>query len=400
MTLPWRRSSNTTAEAEAPPRRARRRNRRQARVEDARRQSVRAQEERRRQRLAITVGAMLILAIVAIVVVGYYREFYQPPRVMAGEIRGVRFTMGDLVERIRVLQGINRNHPQGAGFVDLSRVPFEYLQDMLFAEIVIQAAPGLGLSVTDEHIDEEIRRQFYPETTAGQETDPGQLDQEFQNAYTNFLTVVRLSDADYRDLVSEQLHQIQLRLLLGSDIPDQMEQVEVEWIRMEFGGTVLPEDVRTRLGVEDFDIVAMDVGANAQPQDGPRFADQAGYVGWVPRGAFPALDDFIYGNEEEGQEALAVDEISEPVQTQDGIFIIHKIAGPEERDLSPLMRFKLNSELVDVWRNEQLTRGSNEGWLKVNFDSDRYAWVADQVRLTAPRVERPQGGQGPPVGNR
>jgi parvulin-like peptidyl-prolyl isomerase len=161
-----------------------------------------------------------------------------------------------------------------------------------------------------------------------------------------------------------------------------------------------PEDVRTRLGVEDFDIVAMDVGANAQPQDGPRFADQAGYVGWVPRGAFPALDDFIYGNEEEGQEALAVDEISEPVQTQDGIFIIHKIAGPEERDLSPLMRFKLNSELVDVWRNEQLTRGSNEGWLKVNFDSDRYAWVADQVRLTAPRVERPQGGQGPPVGNR
>jgi hypothetical protein len=340
--------------------------------------------------LAIAIGAALILVIFGIVAFGYYREFYEPPRVMAGEIRGVRFTMGDLVERIRVLQGINRNHPQGAGFVDLSIIPFEYLQDMLFAQIVIQAAPGLGVRVGEEDIEEEIKRQFYPATSAGEQADPGQLDQEFQNTYTNFLTQIRLSDDEYRELISEQLHQLHLRLLLGSEIPEKLEQVEVEWIRMDVGGTVVPDDVRTRLEVEDFDIVAADVALASQ--QGPDFADGRGYVGWIPQGAFPVLDDDIYGNEEEEVEALAVDEISQPIFTQDGIYLIHKLAGPEEQELSNVMRFKLNTELVNNWRNDQLTRGSDEGWLKVNFDSDRYAWVADQVRLTAPRVERDQPG--------
>jgi hypothetical protein len=82
--------------------------------------------------------------------------------------------------------------------------------------------------------------------------------------------------------------------------------------------------------------------------------------------------------------------ISDPIFTQDGIYIIHKISGPEERDLEDQMRFQVNRVLLDNWRNEQLSRGSQEKWLRINFDSVRYAWVADQVRLTAPRVDRAQ----------
>ena len=99
----------------------------------------------------MTVGTILIMAIVAIVAVGYYREFYNPPRVTAGAIRGVEFSMGDLVERIRVIQGINRY--QG-GKVDLSVVPFEYLQGLLNSEILRQAAPSIGIYVTKENVDE------------------------------------------------------------------------------------------------------------------------------------------------------------------------------------------------------------------------------------------------------
>jgi parvulin-like peptidyl-prolyl isomerase len=300
---------------------------------------------------------------------------------MAGEIRGVRFTMGDLVERIRVLQGINRY--QG-GQVDLSVVPFQYLQDMLNAEILRQAAPGLGLSVTNEQIDEAIRTQFYPTPPAGQEADPGQLDREFDNNYRNFLTQVRLSEEDYRKLVAEQLLQRQLTALLGTGIPARPEQVEVEWVRLELGGSVVPQEVRKRLDIEDFAAVAAEVGV----PDG--FANDVGYVGWVPKGAFPDLDATLFGGEEPKTEPLAVGGISEPIFTQEGAYIIHKISGPQEHELAPLMRQRLNLQLVEEWRNEQLSRGSEEGWLKINFDSDRYAWVADQVRLTAPRVEQPQ----------
>jgi len=404
MAFPWNRGGAAT---QIPPSERRRRNRerreRRARSVDVRRQSSRASQDRDRQRLVIVVGATLILVIFAIVAVGYYREFYQPPRVMAGEIRGVRFTMGDLVQRIRVLQGIQR---YDGGTVDLSRVPFEILQSMIQAEILRQASPGLGITVTKEDIEQAVRAQFAQTAQPGQETDPGQLETESQERYRAFLTATNLSDKDYRVIVEESLAQQQLRLLLGSSIPATLEQVEVEWVRLESGGEVQPNDVKKRLETEDFAAVAAEVGSP------DTYVDESGYVGWVPQGAFPDLDEVLFGTASESaatpdaqttppekKEPLAVGAISEPVYTQQGVYIIRKKAGPETRELSDTVRSKLNTERVIKWQNDQLKRGSSpeEGWLKMNFNSDYYAWVADQVRVTAPRVrtENPQGQQNP-----
>ncbi len=383
----------------APPAPSRRRRRRREPREDTGRQAARRAEERRRQRLAITIGALLILAIVAIVAVGYYREFYQPPRVLAGQVRDVKFTMGDLVDRIRVLQGVNRY--QG-GRVDLSTVPFEYLQDMIHAEILRQASPGLGFSVTGADIDEELRRRFRPTPREGVEVDPGQLDQEYENALTNFQTATRLSAGEYRVLVEEDLLRRQLFLVISSSLPEPVEQVEAAWIRLELDGPVEPQEVRDRLEREDFAVVAAEVHRSAG------FTNQQGYAGWVPREAFSDLDDELFGNPEreersrpegEGSDSpprwqpLAVGEISEPIFTQDGTYILHKISGPEERELSDVMAFRLTQERVDQWFDDQLSRGSDDGWLKINFDSDRYAWVADQVHLSAPRIQQSPPGQ-------
>ena len=321
--------------------------------------------------------------------VGYYREFYNPPRVTAGAIRGVEFSMGDLVERIRVIQGINRY--QG-GKVDLSVVPFEYLQGLLNSEILRPAAPSIGIYVTKENVDEVIKGRFYPVAPAGQETDPGQLDLEFESNYQNFLTQVNLSDGVYRRIVEEGLQRQQLALFLARDIPESMEQVEIEWIRLEFDGPVQADEVKARLEAEDFQQVAAEVNASAG------FADTDGYVGWVPEGAFPDFDKMLFSTDERSA-LLEVGDISDPQFTgEDGIFIIHKLSGLEERELSPLMRYKLTMEMVEGWQETQLTQGSHDGWLEINFDSDRYAWVADQVRLTAPRVPKPPAqNQGMPI---
>ena len=387
MVLPWNRSGEEPSDATTDRRRRRRSSRN--RSQDARDQSNQRSDERKRQRIAMTVGTILIMAIVAIVAVGYYREFYNPPRVTAGAIRGVEFSMGDLVERIRVIQGINRY--QG-GKVDLSVVPFEYLQGLLNSEILRQAAPSIGIYVTKENVDEVIKVRFYPVAPAGQETDPGQLDLEFESNYQNFLTQVNLSDGVYRRIVEEGLQRQQLALFLARDIPESMEQVEIEWIRLEFDGPVQADEVKARLEDEDFQQVAAEVNTSAG------FADTDGYVGWVPEGAFPDFDKMLFSTDERSA-LLEVGDISDPQFTgEDGIFIIHKLSGLEERELSPLMRYKLTMEMVEGWQETQLTQGSHDGWLEINFDSDRYAWVADQVRLTAPRVPKPPAqNQGMPI---
>ncbi len=362
----------------------RNRRRRRERTEDAGRQTARRAEERRRQRLAIAIGSTLILVIVIIVGWGYYQEFYHPPRVLAGQVRDARFTMGDLVDRIRVLQGINRY--QG-GRVDLSTVPFEYLQDMVHAEILRQAAPGLGFSVTAADIDAELRRRFLPIKPEGQEVDPNQLEQEYENALTNFKTSTRLSEAEYRTLVEEELLRRQFFIIMNSSVPETAEQVEAAWIRLEMESPVEPQDVRDRLEREDFTVVAAEVHRSAG------FTNQQGYAGWVPQGAFPDLDEALFGNPEREREPLPAGEISDPIFSQDGSYIVHKISGLEEQELSDIMAFRLTQERIEEWFNDQMSQGSDNGWLKMNFDSDLYAWVADQVQLSAPRVQPPSPGR-------
>ena len=392
MAFPWNRGDGQDQTAPADARRRARG--RRARQEEARAESSRSTREKRHEKLAWGIGSGLLVLVIGIVVFGFYQEFYRPPRVWAGSVRDQEFKMGDLVERIRVLQGLS-------GQVDLSTVPFEYLRDLLNAEVLRQAAPNLGFRLTDEDIDGVIKSQFYPSVPEGQESDPGQLDQEFQNNYQIFLARTDLADADFRVIVQEQIALQQLGLMLGRTIPETTEQVEVEWIRTEIEGRIDVGAVRARLGTEktgggeDFIKVAGEVGVPAG------FADRTGYVGWVPKGAFPELDGALFGDEERDIPPLEVGEISGPIFTQNGIYIVRLLTGPTDREFSNQMRNKLNVELVTKWQTDEQIRGANAGWLRMNFNSKWYAWVADQVRLSAPRVapgQKGASGQGAPGG--
>ena len=380
MAFPWNRSTGAeqTAPAEARRRaRGRRARRREARTESA---PARLTREARHQRAAFAIGIFLLLVVFGVVTFGYYQEFYRPPRVWAGSVRNVEFTMGDLVERIRVLQG-------ASGRVDLSIVPFEYLSNLLDAEVLRQASPGLGISITDEDIDRALRDQFYPTAPAGQDTDPGQLDDEFRNSYQIFLARTGLSEEDYERILEEQLAIQYLRAILNSTIEATQEHVEVQWIRLEVESGVDASEVKERLETEEFARVASEVSVPGN------FSTARGYVGWVPKKAFPGLDHLLFGDEEKGKERLKPGEVGTPEFSQDGIYIVQVIAGPEDREITDLMRVKLSLELVKEWQGEQQLIGAEAGWLKMNFNSEYYAWVADQVHLSAPRADLGQGGQ-------
>ena len=200
--------------------------------------------ERHQRRVGFGIGAFLILVVAGVVGFGYYQEFYKPPRVWAGSVRNVEFTMGDLVSRIRVLQGVNRY--QG-GQVNLSTVPFEYLQNLVNAEILRQQSPVLGISIDDADIEQELRRQFLPSADPGQETDPGQLEREFADTYGSYLTATGLSDADFRIIVEEQLAERALAALLSQQIEEVQPHVELQWIQLPLDGDILVQDEMRRI---------------------------------------------------------------------------------------------------------------------------------------------------------
>ena len=336
--------------------------------------------EKRQQKIGFGIGAFLLLVIAGVVVFGYYKEFYAPPRVWAGSVRDTEFTMSDLVSRIRVLQGVNRY--QG-GQVNLSTVPFEYLQNLVNAEILRQQAPVLGIAIDGEDIQTELRRQFSSSADVGQETDPGQLEREFRQAYSSYLTATGLSDGEFKVIVKEQLSLRALAALLSREIEEEQPHVEIQWIQIPVDGDVLIDEVEIRLKNEDFTRIAQELNSGSQ------FTDGNGYVGWVPKGAFPELDEILFGDEEKGIPAQAPDTVSPSIFTTDSYFLVKTLSAAEDRTLNNLMGSKLLEESVDKWQKEALLKGTKAGTVRMNFNSRLYEWVTDQVFITAPRIERP-----------
>lgn len=340
-------------------------------------ESLQDSKVRLHRRLSWALGFTLILVVVGVLVAGYYQEFYRPPRVWAGQVRDVRFTMGDLVQRIRVEQGLS-------GQVDLSKDPFDHLQRLLHAEMLRQDAPSLGINVTEELVEETLRSQFYPTVRAAQSTDPGQLEQEYQNNFQMFLTQSGLSESEYRKIIREILRRQMLYFQLGRNIEDPLEQVEVEWIRLELDGRVTNADVLKRLELEEFANVAQNIGKSAG------FADPSGYVGWIPRPAFPDIGLVLFGDEEKHLEPLAVGEISRPLFIGDAIYIVHKLSDIQVKPLSDIMRARVNAQLLDDWEKDRLKQGADEGYVKMRYNSAWYAWTAEQIAVSAPRNRETQ----------
>ena len=380
MPFPWLGRLGAANAGRSGRRRNRRAQKRSQGEVSAPQEDIQVITQRRQRRIGFGIGSVLILTIIGVVLLGYYQEFYRPPRVWAGSVRNVEFTMGDLVARIRVLQGVNRY--QG-GQVNLSRVPFEYLQNLVNAEILRQRSPVLGIQIQDDDIEQELRRQFLPTADPGEETDPGQLESEFRNSYGGYLTATGLSDADFRVIVEEQLAQRALALSLAQEIEPIQPHVEVQWIQIPMDGEILIDDVAQRLANEDFTRVAQELNSANQ------FADPNGYVGWVPKGAFPDLDDYLYGNEEDEIAALKPGLVSEPIFTADAHYLLKVLAAAEDRELNNTMGQKLLQENVLLWQREALVAGTTAGTVRMNFNSRLYDWVTDQVFITAPRIDRP-----------
>jgi len=380
MPFPWLGRLGAANAGRSGRRRNRRAQKRSQGEVSAPQEDIQVITQRRQRRIGFGIGSALILTIIGVVLLGYYQEFYRPPRVWAGSVKNVEFTMGDLVARIRVLQGVNRY--QG-GQVNLSKVPFEYLQNLVNAEILRQQSPVLGIQIQDDDIEQELRRQFLPTADPGEETDPGQLESEFRNSYGGYLTATGLSDADFRVIVEEQLAQRALALSLAQEIEPIQPHVEVQWIQIPMDGEILIGDVAQRLANEDFTRVAQELNSANQ------FADPNGYVGWVPKGAFPDLDDYLYGNEEDEIAALKPGLVSEPIFTADAHYLLKVLAAAEDRELNNTMGQKLLQDNVLLWQREALVAGTTAGTVRMNFNSRLYDWVTNQVFITAPRIDRP-----------
>ena len=187
--------------------------------------------------------------------------------------------------------------------------PYELMQNLAQNELIRQAAPREGLSVTEQETEAEILRRLVP----GAEGQPieGQVRRDYEAAVSNYLSTTQLSFDTYKSLVEIDLMRNQLRERLGRDI--QLVQPHAEVHMIQIADIAVTDQVESALNASDADFAKIALQFSVDQES----RANGGRLGWIPRTAHLRYDDFLFG--------LDVGELSQPIQAEDGEYYVVRL---------------------------------------------------------------------------
>jgi hypothetical protein len=375
--------------------------------DDRRIRRVREQSSPAKKWIALIFLGIGLLAIAGVAVAYWYTQLYRPPNVEAAVVNDTRFSQGDLVKRVRMIQA---GQGYTGAFVDLTSIlrvlynpdieitsgPFTL--GWVQMELLKQGAPEYGVEVTEDIIDETIQFIFCPTPAPGEIVTEDQQERECMEQYESYLNRNRISDADFRRIMEERLYFFDMREAIGANVATEEEHLEVSWIRTpvrpdpSLGDPTRWQDLGAiveRLEKEEFEAVAYEFS----PAFDSRYTDSTGYVGWLPKGAFPRLDPHLFGDDE--FEPLEIGEISDPWESSGYMYFMKVTDGPEVRAVEEKWTDRLKDIALQSWLEDRFEVGTSEEWVRVKYDSKIYAWAAEQLRQTAQQKRGDtQGNEG------
>jgi parvulin-like peptidyl-prolyl isomerase len=332
---------------------------------------ARWQKDRRRQRVAQVLIAIVILVVLGVLGYGYYANIWSPPRKILIDVNGARYSRGDIVDSLRVIQAQYRAVNQS---IDLGVTPFEVVQSTLYNELALQAAPRMGIYVSDDQIEEAIRQLFYPEPDEDQVVSEENLDREYDERIRYYLTQTRQTMDDVRRVTKFELVNQMLRLIVGDQVPLEAEHANVQWITVTSGEEFTQVQERLANG-EEFEVISKEFA----PETGPGAGD--GVVGWISKGAYPELDEVLF--------SIEPGTVSEPVSGPASTYFLKVLQLTENRTVSDYMMSLLKDHALSDWFQNEIQQND----VKTNFDSDDYSWIVEQLRQSEGLVLTPRGGQ-------
>ena len=351
---------------------------------DRRRESRRIQQIQRRRRVAFGVIGVLVLIVVGILFAGYVFIFVRPPQERVVSVNDVTYTRGDMVKMLRIRQRLLEDSGQR---IDTGSDIFQALQLIVENEIISQSAPSIGITVSDEEVDQQIQGTIIFQSggsLAGKSDE--QLDREFKELYGNFLNSSQISEDEHRDIVRRSLLRERVRQYVGESVPAVAKQYHV--YRLAVGqedeidimitkyNDYVKNSTDPRLLHEAFKAITREFSREA-----PELVRRGGEVGWLPLGVIEDYDDVIA--------RVEVGKLSDPIPNRDQrqqafVFMVSEI--DELRELAPVNHEALKTRALERWINEQ----RREHDVYAVFNSDIYAWIIQQLGISTAITPSPQ----------
>ncbi len=403
-------------------------------------QRSRWQQQKRRQRIILGLGIFIIVAVLAIMVVGWFTNQYLPLHQTAIRVNGTEFNMNYYIDMLKLQV---RNQP--AQYM-------QYLADIAVSnikqnELIRQGALKLGFSVSDKELDEELKSHDPPFNDAHRDIDRTQMlmtklrDEYFEpqvpmSAEQRHIMAMMLESEPQADEVRERLQNgesfTELAGELSLDAFSKAKKGDLGWhpanILNEMLGTSVPEDyafgveagmlshplyddeIEKPVGYwlikvltrneeeEEAHVLAMLLGSEAEAQEtssrlkaGEDFATLAeelsqlagskkngGDLGGVtPDMMNPTFDEFVFNPD------LELETLSQPIRDEDvatkgGYWLVKLVDKEDNIQIEDDDRDLLKARVLNEWVSSLLYDPGNE-INDSNLDEDKKAWALEQA---------------------
>jgi foldase protein PrsA len=264
----------------------------------------------------------------------------------AGNVTKGNVTVLDMRYYVKMLRFYSLS---STGNTDATTFPYQVLQQLENDELVIKATPGLGIQVSPDEVTEKINNDLISSAGGGgnstgnitgnitlPQTDLGKM-------YQQWLNYVRLSDSEYRHFVAATLLTQELSDQITQSVPTEAKQVHVYAIKVDNQANATEVENRLKNGEDFATLVAEYSTDNTTKQYG-------GDLGWLPEGVLsiaidPQLDQAAF--------SLPAGNISEPIATSKGFYVIKVAEIAENRPVDEQYRQILASNEFTNWFKEQ-----------------------------------------------
>ncbi|MBI3977597.1 MAG: peptidylprolyl isomerase [Chloroflexi bacterium] len=350
------------------------------------RQLSRWQRERRLQRLVIALGAVVLTLAFAIPAYGYYREVVARGLEPIARVNDRSFSVNEYIKRMMyqdfqydlVQQSLQSQQAQ-AGSSDTSKLlaglagqqlqqlqmerasmGIQVVEDLINGEVIAQSVGKLGISAAPDEVAAGMKDRLVGRPQEGEQVDEAKRQADFEDRLRFVLAQTGLSEEEYRGYVRNDVLREKLDQYLRSQVPTSAEQVHVQAILVQTKEEAAEVQKRLTAG-EDFAVVATEKTLDTA------YKEKGGDMGWLPRGVQPeAFETAAF--------ALQVGQISEPVETPTGYYLL-KLLARETREIEADRLEQLRSRALGQW----LDQTEKEVTIERFLNSDKQLWATDQV---------------------
>jgi len=314
------------------------------------------ERERKGKQTAYIIIGLVIAVILIIFGVFYYQTYAAPLRHVIITIDNIQIRMDYFLERTRVA---------GAD-------PMSMLQSLVNEQLIKLGAPRYGITVTSQEINQELRR------IASGGDNITVTEAEFKEWYRQRLNETKLSDSQYRELVSTGLLVTRFQQYLAEHMPTTAEHVHLHNIVVRTYEEAVKVKERLQAG-ESFAALAKELSLDTESKA------NGGDMGWIPRGV-TIFDSVAF--------SLNIGEVSEPVpysadssdssSAPSAYYIIMVSEKDDAREVEEKFVPALQAVAVQNWLTEESKQHNIafHGLKGGGFDSYTYAWINLQLAKT------------------